>query len=60
MRLRQVTFVYRADPANTRQYGLVAEEVARIYPELVVYAEGKPLTVRYSMLTSMLLNGPKT
>jgi hypothetical protein len=36
---------------------LVAEEVERVYPELVTYGlDGKVETVRYSMLTSMLLN----
>jgi len=40
-----------------RQYGLVAEEVSQIYPELVVHDnDGKIESVRYSMLTSMLLN----
>jgi hypothetical protein len=57
MQLRPVTFVYKNDPQGTRQYGLVAEEVERVYPELVTYdADGKIETVRYSMLTSMLLN----
>ncbi len=57
MKLRPVTFRYRQDPTNTRQYGLVAEEVERIYPELVIYdADGKPEAVRYEVLTSMLLN----
>jgi hypothetical protein len=57
MRLRPVTFVYKSDPQGIRQYGLVAEEVERVYPELVTYdAGGKIETVRYSMLTSMLLN----
>jgi hypothetical protein len=57
MKLRPVTFVYKNDPAGIRQYGLVAEEVERVYPELITYdSEGKVETVRYSMLTSMLLN----
>jgi hypothetical protein len=57
MKLRPVTFRYREDPAGTIQYGLVAEEVARIYPELVIYGEdGKVESVRYSELTGMLLN----
>ena len=39
------------------QYGLIAEEVAEVYPELVEYlAEGRPQTVRYHLLNSMLLN----
>lgn len=57
MKLRPVTFKYNDDRQGTRQYGLVAEEVERIYPELVTYgADGRVETVRYSMLTSMLLN----
>jgi hypothetical protein len=57
MKLRPVTFRYKDDPDSTRQYGLVAEEVERVYPELVVRdADGKVESVRYSTLTSMLLN----
>src|SRR5208337_1170571 len=57
LKLRPVSFRYNSDPANTLQYGLVAEEVAKIYPELVVYGpDGKVMTVRYSMLSAMLLN----
>ncbi len=40
-----------------KQYGLLAEEVEQVYPELVVYGtDGKVESVRYSMLNSMLLN----
>jgi hypothetical protein len=57
MKLRPVTFVYKNDPSATRQYGLVAEEVAQVYPELVAHdLDGKIQTVRYSVLTSMLVN----
>ncbi len=57
LRLRPVTFRYNNDQSGTLQYGLVAEEVAKVYPELVVYrADGKVMTVRYSMLSAMLLN----
>jgi len=57
LKLRPVTFRYKSDPAGTLQYGLVAEEVAKVYPELVVYGpDGKVMTVRYSMLSAMLLN----
>jgi hypothetical protein len=52
-----VSFRYNTDPSNTPQYGLVAEEVAKSYPELVSYgADGKPQTVRYLELSAMLLN----
>jgi trimeric autotransporter adhesin len=57
MKLRPVTFRYKNDPSGARRYGLVAEEVQRVYPELVTYgADGKVETVRYSMLNAMLLN----
>jgi hypothetical protein len=57
MKLRPVTFRYKEDPSGTLQYGLVAEEVARVYPELVTYgADGKVETVAYHLLPAMLLN----
>jgi Chaperone of endosialidase len=37
MKLRPVVFRYRSDPQGQQQYGLIAEEVARVYPELVDY-----------------------
>ena len=57
MTLRPVTFISKDDKLGTKQYGLVAEEVDKVYPELVVHdPDGKVESVRYSMLTSMLLN----
>jgi Chaperone of endosialidase len=57
MKLRPVTFRYTEDPAGTVRYGLVAEEVARVYPELVTNGDdGKPETVAYYQLPAMLLN----
>jgi trimeric autotransporter adhesin len=57
MKLRPVVFRYRSDPNGQRQYGLIAAEVARVYPELVDYDnDGKPLMVRYLELNTMLLN----
>ena len=42
---------------NTPQFGLVAEEVARMDPALVLTdKEGKPYTVRYEQVNAMLLN----
>jgi trimeric autotransporter adhesin len=56
-RLRPVTFHYRADTHHTLRYGLIAEEVARVYPELVVRdPNGRIDGVRYDELTPMLLN----
>jgi hypothetical protein len=60
MRLRPVSFFYKPEYANgpqTLQYGLIAEEVAKVYPELVEFSEnGEPYTVRYNLLISMMLN----
>ena len=60
MRLRPVTFRYKKehDFAEGRlQYGLVAEEVAEVYPELVVHDDtGQAKTVEYQKLPAMLLN----
>jgi hypothetical protein len=56
--LRPVRFKYTAeiDPDGTPQYGLIAEEVAKVFPDLVVNGEdGKPYTVRYHLLTALLL-----
>jgi endosialidase-like protein len=60
LRLRPVTFRYRQpaeDGSQPRQYGLIAEEVATVYPELVAYgSDGEPSTVAYHLLPAMLLN----
>jgi len=57
--LEPVTFRYKKeiDPAGTHQFGLVAEEVEKVNPDLVVRdREGKPYTVRYEAVNAMLLN----
>jgi hypothetical protein len=55
--LRPVTFHYRTDAVNTPQFGLIAEEVAKVNPALVLPdKEGKPYTVRYDAVNAMLLN----
>jgi len=41
MKLRPVTFTYKSDRDGTKQYGLVAEEVEPIYPELVVHDDNR-------------------
>jgi hypothetical protein len=46
-----------ADPKGIPQFGLVAEEVEKVDPDLVVQdKEGKPFTVRYDAVNAMLLN----
>jgi endosialidase-like protein len=55
--LRPVTFELKTDASRTRQYGLIAEEVDKIYPELVIRdGAGKIQGVRYEELAPMLLN----
>ena len=60
LQLRPVTFRYKqpyADGSKPIDYGLIAEEVAAVYPDLVVKnAEGQIETVQYQKLTPMLLN----
>jgi hypothetical protein len=58
--LRPVTFFYKPeydDGSHTLQYGLIAEEVAKLYPEMVGYdKDGQPSSVKYQALAPMLLN----
>ena len=57
--LKPVTFRYKEeiDPTGTTQFGLVAEQVEKVNPDLVVRdAEGKPYSVRYDQVNAMLLN----
>jgi len=57
--LRPVTFRYKPqiDPAGTPQFGLIAEEVEKVAPDLVVRdARNQVYTVRYAAVNAMLLN----
>ena len=57
--LKPVTFHYKKeiDPTRISQFGLVAEEVAKVDPNLVVRdKERKTYTVRYEAVNAMLLN----
>jgi hypothetical protein len=55
--LKPVSFHYKSDNTNAPQFGLVAEEVASVNPDLVVRdKDGKPYTVRYEAVNAMLLN----
>jgi hypothetical protein len=57
LKLRPVTFHYQQDSQGQQQYGLIAEEVARVYPELVTRtATGEAESVQYHTLIPMLLN----
>ncbi len=56
-KLRPVTFRLKTDPHGPIQYGLIAEEVAKVYPELVIRdRDGKIDGVRYEELAPVLLN----
>jgi hypothetical protein len=58
LQLRPVTFRYKE--GGNKQYGLIAEEVAKVFPDLVQYdKQGKPFTIYYHLLTPMLLNQMK-
>ena len=57
--LKPVTFRYKQelDPEGIPQFGLVAEQVEKVNPDLVARDEqGKPYTVRYEAVNAMLLN----
>jgi hypothetical protein len=60
LRLRPVTFRYKQpikDGSKPLDYGLIAEEVGEVYPDLVVKnADGEVETIQYHKLTPMLLN----
>jgi hypothetical protein len=52
-----VSFRYKVHEDATPQFGLIAEEVAKVNPDLVIYgSDGKPYTVRYDAVNAMLLN----
>jgi len=55
--LKPVTFHYKSDKTDTPQFGLIAEEVADVSPDLVVCGEkGEIYSVRYDAVNAMLLN----
>ena len=55
--LKPVTFHYKSDTKGTPQFGLIAEDVAKVNPDLVVRDKnGEIYTVRYDAVNAMLLN----
>src|SRR6266404_4052060 len=55
--LKPVTFHYKSDAKSTPQFGLIAEEVAEVNPDLVVRDKnGEILSVHYDQVNAMLLN----
>jgi hypothetical protein len=52
--LKPVTFHYKSDSTKTAQFGLIAEEVEKVIPDLAVRdKEGKPYTVSYDQVNAM-------
>lgn len=57
LKMRPVTFNYKQDQSKSKSFGLIAEEVMRLLPEMVeLDKEGRPFTVRYHEMPAMLLN----
>lgn len=57
LKLRPVSYRYKQDPTGSMQYGLIAEDVEQVYPELVTHtADGKIQGVRYDLLPALLIN----
>ena len=57
LKLNPVSFQYKSDPTGTRQFGLIAEEVAKVNPDLVTRdRNGEIYSVRYEAVNAMLLN----
>jgi len=55
-KLRPVNFVYNDDETDSKQYGLIAEEVDQVLPEIVVRdVDGSPFSVRYDLLPVLLV-----
>ena len=54
---RPVTFKYISDTKKDNQYGLIAEELEALVPDLIIYGDdGLPMTIQYHNLCSLLLN----
>lgn len=61
VKLRPVKFKYKPEinSSGETQYGLIAEEVAEVYPDLVGYKDNQPESVKYHLLSIFLLNEVK-
>lgn len=56
-RLRPVSFTYKNRPADRKEYGFIAEEVAEHIPDIVVYdADGQPETIQYHKLYGLMVS----
>jgi len=57
LKLKPVTFKYKSDQSGTTQYGLIAEEVAEVAPNLATYGnDGKVQSIKYTQINALLLN----
>lgn len=54
--LNPVNFTYKSDDTKKMHYGLIAEEVEKILPNLVIYKDEKPFSVKYDQMLPLLLN----
>ena len=54
--LKPVTFQYKSDNKRKPQFGLIAEDVAAVNPDLVIRVDGEIYSVRYDAVNAMLLN----
>ncbi len=55
--LKPVSFQYKSDSKGTSRFGLIAEEVAKVNPDLVIRdRKGEIYSVRYEAVNAMLLN----
>lgn len=60
LKMRPVIFTYKDDESNTDQFGLIAEEVDKVFPAIVLRDEnGEPKSVQYHVLPVLLLNEMK-
>lgn len=54
--LRAVKFNYISDQSKSTCYGMIAEEVEKVFPDLVLYKEGNPYSIKYHELPALLLS----
>jgi (2Fe-2S) ferredoxin len=54
--LKPVTFKYNSDRTGTTLFGLIAEDVVKVNPNLVAYRDGEVYSVKYDQVNAMLLN----
>lgn len=59
MNLRPVRFNFISDKDQTTSYGMIAEEVDEIFPELVIYKNHRPYSLKYHEMPALLLNEMK-